>query len=94
MSRKSTIVGYTRAGIGSKLARGEDRTRGNAPEAESLGEEFWRKAKVAMPRHKTSVSLRIDPDVLEWFRAQGPGHLTRINAVLRSYMEAKRRRET
>lgn len=37
---------------------------------------------------KTSISLRIDPDVLEWFRSQGPGYQTRINAVLKAYRDA------
>ena len=39
---------------------------------------------------KTSISLRIDADVLEWFKAQGGGYQTRINAVLRAYREAAR----
>jgi uncharacterized protein (DUF4415 family) len=37
---------------------------------------------------KTSVSLRVDADVLEWFKAQGPGYQTRINAVLRAFKDA------
>jgi uncharacterized protein (DUF4415 family) len=37
---------------------------------------------------KTSVSLRIDADVLEWFKAQGPGYQTRMNAVLRAFKDA------
>ena len=37
---------------------------------------------------KASVSLRIDRDVLEWFKAQGPGYQTRINAVLRAFRDA------
>lgn len=37
---------------------------------------------------KTSVSLRVDADVLEWFKAQGSGYQTRINAVLRAYRDA------
>ena len=37
---------------------------------------------------KTSVSLRIDTEVLEWFRAQGPGYQTRMNAVLRAFKDA------
>jgi uncharacterized protein (DUF4415 family) len=90
MSRKSTIVRYTLDEIHKKIARGEDQTRADAPEAESLGEEFWSKAKLVMPRTKEAVSLRVDADVLEWFRAQGPGYLTRMNAVLRSYFEAKK----
>jgi uncharacterized protein (DUF4415 family) len=43
----------------------------------------------AAPR-KASISLRIDADVLEWFKAQGSGYQTRINAVLRAYREAAR----
>ena len=43
----------------------------------------------AVPR-KASISLRIDADVLEWFKAQGVGYQTRINAVLRAYREAAR----
>jgi uncharacterized protein (DUF4415 family) len=39
---------------------------------------------------KTSVYLRVDSDVLEWFRKQGRGHLSRMNAVFRSYVEAAR----
>lgn len=37
---------------------------------------------------KTSISLRVDADVLEWFKAQGPGYQTRINAVLKAYKDA------
>jgi uncharacterized protein (DUF4415 family) len=37
---------------------------------------------------KTSISLRVDADVLEWFKAQGAGYQTRINAVLRAFKEA------
>jgi uncharacterized protein (DUF4415 family) len=37
---------------------------------------------------KTLLSLRIDSDVIEWFRGQGAGYQSRINALLRAYMEA------
>jgi uncharacterized protein (DUF4415 family) len=37
---------------------------------------------------KTSISLRIENDVLEWFKAQGPGYQTRMNAVLRAFRDA------
>jgi uncharacterized protein (DUF4415 family) len=37
---------------------------------------------------KKSISLRVDADLLEWLKAQGPGYQTRINAILRAYMEA------
>jgi uncharacterized protein (DUF4415 family) len=69
---------------------GQDRTSAHAPEAESLGAEFWKSARVAMPPGKTSVHLHLDSDVVEWFRAHGKGHLTRMNAVLRAYVEAQK----
>ena len=69
---------------------GEDGTSADAPEAESLGAEFWKSARVVMPAGKTSVHLRLDSDVVEWFRARGKGHLTRMNAVLRAYVEAQK----
>lgn len=47
-------------------------------------------ASPAVRRRKVLLSLRIDHDVLEWFRAQGPGYQTRMNAVLRAYMEHAR----
>jgi len=37
---------------------------------------------------KTSISLRVDADVLEWYKSQGPGYQTRINAVLRAFRDA------
>ena len=68
-------------------------TRSNAPEVE-LDEDFWRAARVVVPPGKKSVHLRVDADVLAWFRAQGRGYLTRMNAVLRSYMEAHKHDRT
>jgi uncharacterized protein (DUF4415 family) len=53
-----------------------------------LGPDFWRRAKLRMPAKKQSVTLRLDQDVLQWFRRPGRGYQTRINAVLRSYIAA------
>ena len=47
----------------------------------------WSKAKIYYPRGKTPLSIRIDPDVLAFFKSAGRGYQTRINAVLRSYVE-------
>lgn len=91
MNEKSTTVRYTLKQIEEKAAQGEDRTRVDAPEAESLGEDFWKSAKVVLPQGKTSVHLRLDSDVVDWFRATGKGHLTRMNAVLRAYVEAHKK---
>ena len=43
---------------------------------------------IRMPRRKSLVSLRIDPDVVEWFKSKGKGYQTRINALLRAYVDA------
>ncbi len=51
-----------------------------------LPEDFWDEAVLVMPPAKQAISLRIDEDVLEWFRRQGPRYQTRMNAVLRAFM--------
>jgi uncharacterized protein (DUF4415 family) len=72
--------------------RGETESHADAP-ALSVDAEFWQNARVVMPPPgKASVHLRVDSDVLEWFKEQGRGHLTRMNAVLRSFMEAHKPR--
>jgi uncharacterized protein (DUF4415 family) len=77
--------------IKAAIARGEDGTRADAPDADAMSDTFWANSVVIEPEaRKTSVHLRLDAEVLEWFRAQGPGHLTRMNAVLRAYYEAKK----
>ena len=55
MSEKPTTARYSLSEIKAKRERGEDQTRADAPEAESLGEAFWKHARVVMPRGKTSV---------------------------------------
>lgn len=53
-----------------------------------LTADFFQTAELVVPKphSKTAVSLRVDEDVLQWFKAQGKGHLSRMNAVLRAYM--------
>lgn len=58
-----------------------------APPLAEIAQEIARQGLPATPR-KAAISLRLDEDVLEWFKAQGPGYQTRINAVLRAYREA------
>jgi len=43
-----------------------------------------------VPLRKTQIALRVDDDVLEWFKAQGPGYQTRMNFVLRAFRDAHR----
>jgi len=48
---------------------------------------FWEQARVVMPKTKQTITIRLDADLLEWLRKQ-KGYQTRINAVLRTYMES------
>ncbi len=57
------------------------------PDGKPTDEEFWRDARVVMPRQKETVTMRLDADLLEWFRSER-GYQTRINAILRAYMNA------
>ena len=67
-----------------------ERAAGEEPAKEAAEGDFdWTKATVVMPPTKSAISLRLDTDVLAFFKAQGRGYQTRINAVLRSYMEAQ-----
>ena len=56
-----------------------------------LDETFWQEA-VFVPGPKRQITLRIDQDVVEYFRSQGPGYQRRMNAVLRRYVQAQRHR--
>ena len=91
MKEKSTFVQHSLSQVRAMRERGEDRTSPDAPEAESLGVDFWKNARVVMPIGKTSVHLRLDNDIVDWFKTQGKGHLTRMNSVLRAYVEAQKR---
>lgn len=59
-------------------------------ELADLPENFWDEAIVVEPAVKQPISLRVDADVLEWFKTQGPRYQSRMNAVLRSYMVQRR----
>ena len=53
-----------------------------------LDDSFWKAASRAIPAHKKQVTLRLDEDVLDFFKAAGNRYQTRINAVLRAYVHA------
>jgi uncharacterized protein (DUF4415 family) len=63
------------------------------PDAQATDQEFWKDARIVLPQDKHPVTLRMDRDVLDWFKSHGPRYQSRINAVLRSYMEARRKVE-
>jgi uncharacterized protein (DUF4415 family) len=73
---------------------GEDEIAKTSPEElADLPPDFWDDAEVVAPQ-KEAISLRVDRDVLEWFRKGGPRYQSRMNAVLRSYMTGVERRRT
>jgi len=57
------------------------------PDEHATDEEFWKDARVVLPVRKAVVTIRLDSDLLEWFRRER-GYQTRINAILRTYMNA------
>jgi len=65
--------------------------RTSPPELADLPADFWTHATLVVPTPKRAISLRVDEDVLEWFRTSGPRYQTRMNAVLRSYVASMRR---
>lgn len=57
------------------------------PDARATDGDFWADSEVVMPKPKQVVTMRLDSDLLDWFRKEN-GYQTRINAILRAYMKA------
>lgn len=69
-----------------------ERRAASDPDAGILPKDFWKHATVLMPQTKRQITLRLDPDVISFFKATGKGYQSRMGAVLKSYVEAKRKR--
>ena len=67
---------------------GEIHHNPNAPEGPELGDQFWAKAVLGEPQSPTSVHLKLDPEVFDYFKGQGKGHITRMQDVLKAYVKA------
>ena len=65
--------------------------RTSPPELADLPDDFWDGAELVPPMIKAPISIRIDEDILAWFRERGPRYQSRMNAVLRSYVTAMRK---
>ena len=50
----------------------------------------WTQAKLVFPKARQSVHLRLDPEVIAFFKSQGKGHISRMQAVLKAYVDAQR----
>jgi uncharacterized protein (DUF4415 family) len=87
-SRPSAAPRQGRANLAA-LRRVTDRdiARTAPDELRDLPPDFWDEAVPVLPAAKIPISLRVDADVLAFFRDTGPRYQSRMNAVLRSYME-------
>jgi uncharacterized protein (DUF4415 family) len=106
MRRKGDTVRYTAEEIDAMLAQGASRTDWSAVKGMTEAEleasiaadpddlhddADWAQAIEGLPTRKRDVHIRIDEDVLDWFRQTGRGYQTRINRVLRAFVESRRR---
>ena len=108
MQKSESIVRYTAEELRRKRERGEsqsDWARAAAMTEEELeaaiasdpdeaGWEYdWDNVIIGFPKPKRQVTVRLDGDIIEWFKETGKGYQTRMNAVLRSYVETQKRQE-
>lgn len=107
MQRSGRIVRYTAEELAEMRRRGESQTdwaRAAATTPEEVEAQIaadpdeagmvydWDNATTEMPKPKAELHMRVDGDVLDYFRKTGKGYQTRINAVLRSYVSQMRKR--
>jgi uncharacterized protein (DUF4415 family) len=107
MAKKSATTRHTAKELATKRARGKSRTdwRRAAPITQAQLEASiasdpdeagmvvdWDNATVEMPEPKAVLNMRVDRDVLEFFKRTGRGYQTRINAILRAFVDAQQRR--
>jgi uncharacterized protein (DUF4415 family) len=105
MTKRERIVRYTAEQIAAKIAGGEDRTDWAKVDATTEaeieaqaaedGDDYyfppgWTQVYKGLPPRKAPINLRIDEDILDWFRKTGKGYQTRINSVLRAFVESRR----
>lgn len=108
MRKKSDTVRYTAKQIKARIARGEDRTNWDKIDAmtgteleasiradvdDVRGEPDWTQAIVGIPAPKDHINIRIDHDVLQWFRSNGKGYQTLMNNVLRAFVQTRQQRQ-
>jgi uncharacterized protein (DUF4415 family) len=80
MQKRGKIKSDWRAAAKKPLPSGHD------PD-DAMEEIDWLTTELPKPRTKAHMTLRLDSDMLDWFRAQGKGYQTKINAILRRYYE-------
>jgi uncharacterized protein (DUF4415 family) len=105
MEKEKHIVRASAEAVKEMLDRGESRTdwkrvrATSQEEANRLADEEdgplpdnWESTvDIGIPQPKQGVHIRLDADILAWFRSQRPGYQTRINSVLKAFVQARRR---
>lgn len=76
-------------GMKSETDWGLLKSNGDSKDAQEF-EVDWSTARIVEPEIKQAISLRVDQDILDFFKSEGRGYQTRMNAVLRAYMDAKK----
>lgn len=108
MAKGKNIKRFSAAEMEERLARGEDRTDwarvrakteeelerdiASDPDWKDVPKDWYKDAEAVMPTAKKLLSLRLDADVVDWFKQRGPGYQTRMNAVLRAFVQQKQKR--
>jgi uncharacterized protein (DUF4415 family) len=64
----------------------------NDPDWQEFADIDWSQAVLVVPPKKKAISIRLDEDVLDYFKKEGAGYQRRMNAVLRSFMQQKRKK--
>jgi uncharacterized protein (DUF4415 family) len=107
MKKSKSITRVTAKKGRAMIARGESRTdwkrvraltqkeadRAAIEDEGQLPEGWQSTVEIGLPKRKQGVHIRLDSDVLDWFKAHGSGYQTRINAVLRAFVHARQRSE-
>lgn len=103
MKNDKHTVRYSGEEIDAMIALGEDRSDlervraltdddiESSIDRDDEGTPDWSTARIGIPNPGDQLTLPVDADAIHWFQVQGPGLQTRINAVLRSYVEAHKR---
>src|ERR1700733_14845337 len=103
MAKKEHIVKFTAKELKAKRSKGESRTDWSkvktmsqkqadrlADEEDGVLPEGWEKTvMIGLPPGKEAIKLRVDRDVLGWFKRTGKGYQTRMNNVLRAFVSSR-----
>ena len=108
MTKGKNIKRFSAAEMEERLARGEDRSDwarvrakteeelerdiASDPNWKDVPKDWYKDAEAVMPAQKKLLSLRLDADVVDWFKERGPGYQTRMNAVLRAFVQHKQKK--